>query len=82
MAKYKTEVGPVMEGLHYQQQEVEDWDALAFRLYCLPSSEMHEHLALLMWQLNGSFFWDKDYPKDYYKKLFKQFDRIFAEHNK
>ena len=80
--KYKTEVGTIMEALNYQQSEVEKWDNIAFSLYCAPYTEQKEHLAVLMWYLLGDDCLDDDFPKDHYKRLFKQFNAILAERNK
>jgi len=82
--KYKTEVGPVMEGLGYIESECEAFDNLAFKLYIEFQPEVRERIALLIWYLYGADWEDfkLDYSPKYIEEKFAQFNRILAERNK
>lgn len=82
--KYKTEVGPVMEALHYLPEECERFDALAFKFYMEFQPEVRERIALLIWYLYGAD-WNNfllDYSEKYIQEKFAQFNNILAERNK
>lgn len=84
MAKYKTEVGIVMEGLHYIEDATEQMDVIAFRFYAGQHQEARERVALLIWYLCGTEFdfLEDEFSKEYLKKKFEQFNTILKERNK
>ena len=82
--KYKTEVGPVMEGLHYVEDATEQMDTLAFRFYIGQHQEARERVALLIWYLCGTSIdnLEDEFSRKYLEKKFEQFNNILTERNK
>jgi hypothetical protein len=68
----KTETGIILQHLNYQDSQVQKFDDLAFRLYCIPMTEKVELLATLMYQFHV------DTNSEEFKALFKKFDEILA----
>lgn len=84
MTSHKTEVGIVMEGLHYIEDATEQMDTLAFRFYIGQHEEARERVALLIWYLCGTFIdnLEDEFSREYLEEKFEQFNNILKERNK